>query len=92
MTDAATVRATKPVKTPRGRTFAGYPLTATITFLTDKDGKKYGPDNNPKRVNSNAAKMFAKYIEGMTLEAFASAGGRPSAIKYDVAHNLISVA
>lgn len=48
---------------------------AKITFGTDADGKKYGPENNPKRAGSKAHEVFSKYKEGMTFGKFAEAVG-----------------
>ena len=96
MTEAAAVNTTPTrAKTPRKHVpskVAGHPLTARITLLSDKTGTKYGKDNNPKRKGSGAAKLFDLYTDGMTIGDFLNAGGRGSAVKYNLAHNYISVA
>lgn len=88
---ASTPKTPKAPKVAAPKTCAGYQLTAVITLLKDKEGKQYSAENNPKRANSGAHKLFMKYREGMTVDAFVKAGGRASAIKYDVDHGYISV-
>lgn len=69
---------------------------AKITLLTDKEGKKYGVDNNPKRANSKSAVWFANYKDGMTVrqlaEAYQKTGGSMNAnLAWDIEHGFISV-
>lgn len=74
---------TKEAKPAAPRTIAGHPLSAVVTLGADKDGKKYGPDNNPKRAGSAAATRFALYKDGMTIEAALKAGVSSGDISFD---------
>lgn len=56
---------------PRTPTYAD---TSVIKLLADKDGKVYGPENNPKKPGSASADRFAKYVDGMTVKAAKEAG------------------
>ena len=64
---------------------------AVIRMKTDKDGKHYGPKNNPKREGSSASERFAKYREGMTVKAAKEAGITASDVRYDSDHGYIEV-
>lgn len=75
--DAAT---TEP-KVAKEKTAAGYPLTAKITLLAEK---------NPKR--GAAGERFAKYQSGMTVDEAVSAGVTPIDISHDVKKGFISIA
>lgn len=68
-----------------------YAKDAKITLLADKDGKVYGPDNNPKNNGSKAAARFAIYKNGMTVQDFVDAGGTRADIDNDVKKKFISV-
>jgi hypothetical protein len=70
-----------------------YAETAVITLLADKDGKKYGPDHNPKKAGSKSAPRFAKYRDGMTVGEYIKAtdGVGRADLEYDVQHNFISI-
>lgn len=79
--------------TPKGdgnpkRKYAG---DLKITLLTDKDGKPYGPNNNPKREGSKTAKNFALYENGMTIDGFIAKGGTYAEVVWDVDKGFISV-
>ncbi len=76
----AKVKESKPAAP---RTVAGHALTAIITLGVNKDGKKYGPDNNPKRAGSAAATRFAVYKDGMTIDAALKAGVTSGDIGFD---------
>lgn len=80
---AAEAGKTKEAKPVAPRTVAGHPLTAVITLGSDKDGKKYGADNNPKRAGSAAAGRFAAYKDGMTIDAALKAGVRSDDLSFD---------
>ena len=90
MTDsktAAAPKAAKPAaekKDPKPRTIGGFPMNATITLGVNKDSKKYGADNNPKRAGSAAAARFALYKDGQTVEAALKAGVRSDDIAFDM--------
>jgi hypothetical protein len=81
---AADPAKTKEAKPVAPRTVAGHAMSAVISLGTDKDGKKYGPDNNPKRAGSAAATRFALYKDGMTVEAALKAGLRSDDIAFDL--------
>lgn len=83
---------TKAKPEPKPKTHGGFKPEQKITMQKDKDNKPYGGDNNPKRPGSNAAKLFAKYKNGMTVEEFIAAGGTGAALKYDSDHGYIKVA
>lgn len=85
-------KVSKPKAEKKPRTAAGFAFTAKVYLQTDKDGKHYGRENNPKRVNSNAHKLFSHYRNEMTIGDFIAAGGTASAIKYDIEHGYIKVA
>jgi hypothetical protein len=82
-TDTKPAKPPKEVKPQAPRSIAGHPLTAVISFGVNKEGKKYGPDNNPKRAGSSAAARFTLYKEGMTLEQALKAGVRSDDIGFD---------
>jgi hypothetical protein len=67
-----------------------YSDTSVIKLLTDKDGKQYGPENNPKKPGSNTAARFAKYVDGMTVKDAREAGIYGD-LSYDAAHNFIEI-
>ncbi len=78
--------AAKPAKVEKPaapRTVAGHQLSAVITLGANKDGKKYGADNNPKRAGSAAALRFAAYKDGQTIEQALKAGLRSDDIAFD---------
>lgn len=85
MTDAETK--TKEPKAPK------YDPKARITMGADKDGKKYGTKNNPKRAGSKAHATFAHYGNGTTVGKFSDAvgPGAAAALKYDVDHGFITI-
>lgn len=56
----------------------------------DKEGKKYGKDNNPKRGKS--AERFSKYRDGMTVEEALKAGLTGVDLNWDVQRKFISIA
>ncbi len=75
--------APKEAKPAAPKTVAGHALTAVINLGVNKEGKKYGPDNNPKRAGSAAATRFALYKDGQTIEAALKAGLRSDDIAFD---------
>lgn len=62
-----------------------------ITLLVDKDGKKYGADNNPKRPGAKAHKRFAIYENGMTVDGYISKGGEYGDLDWDVNKGYITI-
>lgn len=46
---------------------------------------------NPKREGTRAFKQFSLYKDGMTVEDFIKAGGRPSALRYDTEKGFIKL-
>lgn len=79
----AAAKPPKEVKPQAPRTVAGHALTAVISLGVNKDGKKYGSDNNPKRAGSAAAVRFAAYKDGQTIEQALKAGLRSDDIAFD---------
>lgn len=71
LADALKTEAPKTSPIPRTPRFAD---TGVITLLADKDGKKYGPENNPKKQGSASADRFAKYVDGQTVAEAKAAG------------------
>lgn len=67
-----------------------YSETSVIKLLSDKDGKQYGPEHNPKKPGSNSAVRFAKYVDGMTVKE-AKEAGLYGDLTYDVKHNYIEI-
>jgi len=96
-TDSTTAKttATKPDgKAPaekKSRKLSGHDPKSTIHFGSDKEGKKYGPTNNPKREGSASADRFALYKEGMTIEEALTAGVRSVDIGWDVSKGFITI-
>lgn len=72
-------------------TVGGYPLSAKITLLVDKEGKKYGADNNPKKPGSATHARFANYADGQTVEEAYKAGVAAGDFSYDVGKGFISI-
>jgi len=53
-----------------------------ITILAEK---------NPKREGTKAHARFELYKDGMSVREYLEAGGRTSAVKYDLAHEFIKL-
>lgn len=71
----------------------GVPLTATISFGSDKDGKQYSAtEHNPKKEGSKTRARFALYMEGMTIEQALDARITTADLVYDKQHGFISFA
>lgn len=66
------------------------PADAIITMGKDKDGKDYGPDNNPKKVGSKTHGRFAAYATGMTITEALATGLTTADLVYDAAHGFVS--
>lgn len=80
--------------TPKERAPAGprgVPQDATIHMLSDKSGKPYGVDNNPKRAGTAGHERFAKYTDGMTVGEAIAAGVWAADIKWDLDKKFIEV-
>lgn len=88
-TGAATGAAEKPKAAPRAPKFAP---EGKITFLKDKEGNLFGPDNNPKREGSAAHARFKMYKNGMTVKDFLEAGGKATDLDWDVKKEFVKVA
>lgn len=69
----------------------GIPQDAIIRMLSDKAGKPYGVDNNPKRAGTAGHERFAKYVDGMTVGAAIEAGVWAADIKWDLDKGFIKV-
>lgn len=67
----------------------------TITKQTKPEAKqeiiKLLVKENPKRKGSASHKRFALYRNGMTVEKFLATGGTRSDLRWDTAHNFITV-
>lgn len=70
-------------------TYGGYALTAKITFGKDKEGKSYGPTNNPK--GGKAAARFALYRDGQTVQQAKDAGVAGADLKWDVSKGFVKI-
>lgn len=70
---------------------AKYADADTIHMLSDKDGKAYGKDNNPKREGSASAQRFALYKDGMSVKQFVDKGGKLADISWDVSKGFIKI-
>lgn len=79
-----------PAKKPAVPREPKYAPTSVIKLLADKEGKQYGPENNPKKVGSATATRFEKYFDGMTVEQ-AKEAGLYGDLSYDAAHNFIEI-
>lgn len=80
VTDTATKTETTPKPAANQRRYRG---DAKVTLLTDKDGKPYGPNNNPKRPGSKTHERFKLYKNGKTVEELLADGAVYSDFKYD---------
>lgn len=69
---AGTTAAAAAPKAPKAKKFAD---TSVIRLQADKDGKKFGKDNNPKRAGTTTHDRFAKLVDGMTVAAYVKAVG-----------------
>lgn len=94
MDDVAAVAAEKPKKEKKARapkaerttpinTSAKFSDTSVISFGKDKEGKDWGPENNPKRPNSATWARFKLYQSGMTLKEAMDAGVTRGDINWD---------
>jgi hypothetical protein len=68
-----------------------FPDTYIVRLLSDKDGKKYGPDNNPKKPNSASADRFKLYVDGGSIEDQLKAGIVRGDVYNDVDRGYISI-
>lgn len=68
-----------------------YPDDAKIVLLNDKEGKQYGPNNNPKRSGSASAQRFALYKNGMTVKSAREAGVTTADIDWDVKRGFVKI-
>lgn len=78
----------KPKAPPRPSRFAD---SDVVRMGADKEGKPYGPENNPKRPGSESHDRFAKYRDGKTVRENIDAGVRSADIAWDVDHGFIVV-
>lgn len=84
-------KAAKPKAEPKP---PRYNPKGTVVMLADKDGKKYGPDHNPKRAGTKAATWFANYKDGITIadleEAYKKTGGSMNQnLDWDIKHKFV---
>lgn len=83
MADEKEKKAKAPKAEPVIRKINGHERSAKITVLAEE---------NPKRKGSLSHARFAKYKNGMTLEAALAAGIKAADISYDEDHGFIKVA
>lgn len=76
------VTAAKKANGKKSSGSGGFSPTAKITLLVPK---------NPKREGTKAHAKFAKYKNGMTVQAFIDGGGRAFSLAWDVKRKYISV-
>ena len=62
---------------------------AVITMGKDKEGRHYGPDNNPKKIGSKTHGRFAMYRHGMTVSEALEAGITTADLVYDRDHGFV---
>ena len=90
--NAGAAAAPKPAKEPKA---PKYRDDQVITMGADKDGKKFGGDNNPKRAGSLAHARFAHLKDGMTVGAFVKAVGNQATafgdLDYGIKHGQFTV-
>lgn len=88
MTDTAPKAAAKAKDTkdatPKEKMVAGRPGTSVLRFGKDKEGKPFGPSNNPKREGSATYGRFAKYRDGMTINQALEAGLTEADVGHDM--------
>lgn len=80
-------KAGKKAKEPKEPSTSGRTRVSedfVISLLSDKEGNKYGPENNPKRVGSSSHGRFASYRDGMTVKEAIEAGLKRDDITWDV--------
>lgn len=65
--------------------------TSVISFGVDKDGKEYGPENNPKKPGTATHTRFQLYKAGQTVEEAIAAGLTTADINYDADKGFIKL-
>lgn len=83
-TGAAGTTAAAAPKPEKKQKFAD---SAIIRLQADKEGKKYGKDNNPKRAGTTTHDRFAKLVDGMTVAAYVKAVGNQAAAFSELDYN-----
>lgn len=78
--------ANSPPKGPRN-----VAQNATIKLGSDKEGKSYGPEHNPKKPGSATHGRFALYRDGMTISEAVAAGITSADLDYDAKKGFIVV-
>ena len=87
MTEKTEAAATE-AKAPRAKRIQGYGYDTRISYGSDSEGKRYGAEeNNPKR--GGAAKRFALYAKGPTIQEALDAGTKPEDCGYDIKSGFI---
>lgn len=81
----------KEPKEPKAPKASKYPENAVIRLLNDKEGKKYGADNNPKRPGSASHERFSKYVDGMTVKEAHDAGVKTEDFAWDADKGFIEI-
>lgn len=62
-----------------------------IRLLSNAEGAKYGPENNPKRAGSASYDRFALYEDGMTIAAAVEKGVKTDDVAWDIRKGFIEV-
>mgnify|MGYP000650883401 CR=1 FL=1 len=78
-------------KAPKAIRTGAFNPAHRIVMGTDKEGKPYGPKNNPRRAGTKSADRFAIIKDGMTVESFVKAGGLISSLQKDVKRGNVKV-
>lgn len=90
---------TKKVKAPKAEgeaeaapaKAARYNPEHKIRLLSNAEGAKYGPENNPKRAGSASHDRFALYSDGMTIAAAVEKGVKTDDLAWDIRKGFIEV-
>jgi hypothetical protein len=90
-TEAPKAKKTKAPKAEGAPKAERYIRDHTIRLLSNAEGVKYGPENNPKRAGSASHDRFALYEDGMTIAAAVEKGVKTEDIAWDVRKGFIEV-
>lgn len=96
-TEATAAPKAKKAKAPKAEGEAAAPKAERynrehkIRLLSNAEGVKYGPENNPKRAGSASHDRFAMYEDGMTIGAAIEKGVKTDDIAWDTKKGFIEV-
>ena len=77
---------------PAEKKFGSFTADQKISLQADKEGRKYGSDNNPKRAGSKSADRFALYKDQMSVAEAIAAGVTVGDLNYDTDKGFIKIA